>query len=191
MYALQLYYAPDPTLPASWVSYKKGEPYPRGIVIAGYDEENYPIAVARFTVEGDLLPGTLRLRNCDLNVSWDGRKWIAGNNFQILCNGNVEWVESHFGHVHSQAVKGGKAYAGDSVDFEELFIGKITFNGVETVGKVHPEHRCLYIAWNDREIRVDSNYYQLIDLNSASKKPISDAIWRTVLNRISKYKANI
>ena len=64
------------------------------------------------------------------------------HNFEVLCNGNVQWQDSQNGHVPPNAVAGGRTESG-----ETLYIGRSRHQGSLTVGKIHPSHGCLYFPF--------------------------------------------
>lgn len=83
-------------------------------------------------------------------VSWNGQE-IPKHSFEVLCNGNVQWVHSGQGHVLPHAVPGGRTASG-----ETLYIGRAWHAGSLTNGKIHPSHGNLYIPFNGGEVAINS-----------------------------------
>lgn len=89
-------------------------------------------------------------------MSFDGQE-IPKYSYEVLCNGNVQWVQSSHGHVVPNAVPGGRTSSG-----ETLYIGRVWHAGALTPGKIHPSHRNLYIPFNGGEV-AHANYDILIE----------------------------
>lgn len=69
---------------------------------------------------------------------------------KVLCERkSFKWVESGNGSYPKGAVPGGK-----TVDGETLYIGRARHCGQLIVGKVHPSHRCMFIAHCNKEHRA-------------------------------------
>lgn len=157
---------PRSDLPASWVSFKKGDPLPPGTFFADVDpSNNWPIGVGRFHHQGDLLPGTLNIKELYVTAPYGGQSHTCHDNFEILCNGSLEWVPTGKGNFVEKAVIGGK-----SNYHEELFVGKVEREGRNYIGKVHPSHNCLYIPYLTAELRVDDRYLMLTDKHEKSER---------------------
>lgn len=89
-------------------------------------------------------------------ISYNGQE-IAKHQYEVLCGGNVQWVQSGHGHIPSNAVRGGTTASG-----EPLYIGRTHINGSLTPGKVHPSHNTLYIPFGGAEMPFQ-NYEILIE----------------------------
>lgn len=157
---------PRPDLPASWQPFKKGDPLPPGTVFADIDPtNNWPIGVGRFWHEGDTLPGTFNIKDMFVTAAFGGQSHKCENNFEILCNGSLDWVPTEKGVVVEKAVRGGRcAYR------EELFVGKVMIDGKTYIGKVHPSHNCLYIPYLTAELKVQDQYLMLTDEYEKSER---------------------
>lgn len=81
-------------------------------------------------------------------VSFEGQE-IPKYSYEVLCNGNVQWVQSGHGQVIPNAVPGGRTSNG-----ETLYIGRAWHGGALTPGKIHPSHQNLYLPFNGGEIAV-------------------------------------
>lgn len=125
------------------------QPTPDGAIVAGYDEDNTPLHVARAFHHGDIIPGKHVMKQQLVYVAYGGQEH-SKQYFEILCNGNVQWVEAAHGHVPPHAVVGG--YTSDG---ETLFIGRAHFRGSLTPGKVQPSHRTLYIPFGGSEVAIE------------------------------------
>jgi len=77
-------------------------------------------------------------------------------NFEVLIGEkDYAWESASDGRVAPGAVATGK----DGND--DIFIGRASFQGSLTVGKVHPSHRCIYFPYNGKEERA-TNYEVLV-----------------------------
>lgn len=76
----------------------------------------------------------------------------------MLCGGNTSWVQASYGSIPPNAVKGGHTSSG-----EPLYVGRAHWQGSLTVGKIHPSHQALYIAYGGSEIPIKNNYEVLIE----------------------------
>lgn len=130
------------------------------MIIAGYDDDGFPIGIGRFEVSRDILPGTLDVKSGTVSVCYCGKAYENRDKFEILCDGKIKWVEAKDGEVKKQSVEGGTASG-----YETLYIGKAVYKDKIVVGKVHPSHDCLYFPWNEGEYRFNGKYLQLVDLN--------------------------
>lgn len=76
--------------------------------------------------------------------------------FEVLIGEkDFTWEPASDGRAPPGAVATGK----DGND--DIFIGRAPFQGSITVGKVHPQHRCLYFPYNGKEERT-TNYEVLV-----------------------------
>lgn len=88
-----------------------------------------------------------------------GGKEVKVECCDILLNDNFRWTTSSNGNIHGNAVIGGETSSG-----EELFIGRVTHDGVAAPGKIHPSHKTMYVpsaggehGYNSYEILVTSS----------------------------------
>lgn len=137
-----------------WISLVSHEPIPDDAIVAGYDIDETPLYVGRAYHQRDQIPGKYVPNHHVVYVPYDGEEH-AKQQFEILCNGNVSWVDAAYGSVPSNAVVGGK-----TMDGETLYIGRAYFEGSLTPGKIHPSHRTLYISFDGSEIGIEE--YQVM-----------------------------
>lgn len=76
---------------------------------------------------------------------------IAKYTYEILCNGNVEWVPTEAGNILPNAVPGGYTSSG-----ETLYIGRAWHAGSLINGKIVPSIGNLYLPFNEGEIALGS-----------------------------------
>lgn len=131
--------------PFSWINLFSRQSIPDGAVVGGYDIDETPLYVARANHQGDTIPGKHVPNHHIVYVPYGGKEH-AKEEYEILCNGNVAWVESAYGFIPSNAVVGGKTRDG-----EMLYIGRASFGGSLTPGKIHPSLNTLYIPFDGRE----------------------------------------
>lgn len=81
-------------------------------------------------------------------VAYNGAE-IPKHSFEILVGGDVKWKRERDGRIPSGAFVGGRTNNGESI-----YIGRGDHNRSQTVGKVHPSHRCLYIGYGGQEISI-------------------------------------
>lgn len=144
-----------------WEKYKKGDPLPTNMIFADFDSDGFPLGIGRFKVENDMIPGTFYVKHGYVAVSYACLSHKESDEFEILCDGDVEWVGAQHGELPSHSVVGGRAD-----NWENLHIGKVKHDGVIVIGKVHPRHQCLYIPWESAEYKVKTKYLHLIDKNN-------------------------
>ena len=81
------------------------------------------------------------------SVAWGGAEHKK-DNFEMLVGGsNDNWVSAKDGVVPASAFP-----AGESENFETLFIGRVQHEGTITVGTIHPSHRVCYISYAGKEL---------------------------------------
>jgi len=131
---------------ADWVTTSAHAPMPPNAIFVGTDTDGSPIYVGRAHHHGDQLPAKVIPAKNIAYVSWNGQE-IPKHSFDVLCNGNTQWVHSGQGHVLPNAVPGGRTANG-----EILYIGRAWHSGSLTPGKIHPSHGNLYIAFNGGEV---------------------------------------
>lgn len=146
--------------PCHWEKYKKGDPIPSNMIFADFDTDGFPLGIGRFQVERDIIPGTFYVKDGYCAISYGCLSHKNSTEFEVLCDGDIDWVESKDGQVPAHTVVGGRAE-----DWENLHIGKVKHDNETVIGKVHPRHFCLYIPWGDAEYKVTTLYLHLIDKN--------------------------
>jgi len=129
-----------------------------GSLVGGQDNGEDMI-VARGNFEGALLPGKLIPSHGVMYVPWGGEEHgLEEYETLIVPADAVSWVASSGGEIHQNAIP-----AGVTLDGETLFVGRTQHEDTLTVGKVHPSHGTLYIAYGGAEIGFDN--YELLVLN--------------------------
>jgi len=141
---------------SSWVATSAYGDLPEGAILAGNDADGTEIYVGRAFHEGDQLPAKVMPSKQVAYVAYGGQE-IAKHQYEVLCNGNVEWVHSGHGSIPSNAVIGGQTSNG-----ETLYVGRTHHEGSLTPGKVHPSHGSLYIPFGGAEVSFN-NYEILIE----------------------------
>lgn len=139
---------------ASWQHATAHGPLPDGAVHAGHDADGSPLYIGRAYHEGDQLPAKVIPSKQVAYVAYNGQE-IPKHQYEVLCGGNTTWVSSSHGNVPPNAVLGGRTSTG-----EPLYIGRTSFSGSLTPGKVHPSHGSLYIPFGGSEIPFKS--YELL-----------------------------
>ncbi|CRK93742.1 CLUMA_CG007270, isoform A [Clunio marinus] len=141
---------------AQWVHASSHGPMPPNPIFAGTETDGSPIYIGRCFHNGDQLPAKVIPNQNVAYVTFDGQV-IPKYSYEVLCDGNVQWVPSAHGAVLPNAVVGGRTSTG-----ETLYIGRGQWMGSLTPGKIHPSHGNLYIASNGMECAV-GNYEVLIE----------------------------
>lgn len=138
------------------------------MVIAGFNQDGYPVGVGRCNAQRDLLPGTLDLKEGTVHVCWGGKEFFESQKFEILCDGNIEWVPAKGGEVKPKSVEGGiaRVYPGRGLTEDQLYIGKVVYNEKLYIGKIHPRYNLLFIPVDGKEIECSKDYLHLIDHNN-------------------------
>jgi hypothetical protein len=121
---------------------------------------NYKINFENFIIScraqhgGDLIPGKALMSNqCHISFNMEE---IAKDIFEVLVNNaNYEWHSAADGNFPANAVVGGKTSTG-----ENLYVGRVSHNGIVTPGKIHPSHRCIYIPFGWKEHRY--THYEVL-----------------------------
>lgn len=135
---------------ATWVGASAYGPIPPNAIVAGNDSDGTTIYVGRCFHEGDQLPAKVMPSKQVAYISFNGQE-IPKHSYEMLCNGNVTWVQSGHGQVVHNAVPGGRTSGG-----ETLYIGRGWHAGALTPGKVHPSHGSLYIPYGGGEVALKS-----------------------------------
>jgi hypothetical protein len=133
---------------AQWIPTSSHAPLPPNAIFVGNDSDGSPMYVGRAHHMGDHLPAKVIPSKKVAYISYDGKE-IPYYNYEVLCNGNVQWVHSGHGHVLPNAVPGGRTASG-----ETLYIGRASYAGATTPGKIHPSHGNLYIPYNGGEVAI-------------------------------------
>lgn len=128
---------------ACWVPAQNGE-VPPNAVVGGADGEDMYIIRAQH--EGALIPGKLLASHGVAYVAWGGAE-NPKTEYEVLCDGNGTFVPVSGGDIPPNAI-----HAGESEDGETLFIGRVSHEGTNTVGKVQPSHGVCYIPFGGQEM---------------------------------------
>ncbi|XP_076314669.1 natterin-4-like [Tachypleus tridentatus] len=131
---------------AEWMDGQAGH-VPYGAVQGGEDSGE-PIYVGRANHEGDVVPGKLHPSHGCVYVPWGGEEH-SHTDYQVLVNlhgTRLDWIHSSGSEIPTGAVQGGI-----TADGEILYIGRTWHEGAITIGKVHPSHGVLYIAYGGQE----------------------------------------
>lgn len=139
-----------------WIHTSSHAPLPPNPIFAGNDSDGSPMYVGRVYHAGEQLPAKVIPSKNIAYISYDGQE-IPYHNYEVLCNGNVQWVHSGHGAVMPNAVPGGRTNTG-----ETLYIGRAWHAGALTPGKIHPSHGNLYIPYNGGEVAIGT-YEVLIE----------------------------
>lgn len=132
------------------------------MIIVGLDDYGFPLGIGRYvhSMFGSTLPGTFSTKDCAVEVSSDYMAYKNSEQFEVLCDGDVDWIEAGYGGaVHPQSVEGGLLRG-----HETLYVGKVIYEEKLVIGKIHPKGG-MYIAWNGYEEQITEHYFQLIDKN--------------------------
>lgn len=89
--------------------------------------------------ENDLMPGKFVLEQRAVYVPYGGKE-VKLESCEILLNDNYGWTASSIGDIHGKAVIGGSTSSG-----EDLFIGRVSHDGLMMPGKIHPSHKTMYV----------------------------------------------
>ena len=121
--------------------------------------------IGRALHQDELVPGKVHRAHGVLYIPW-GEREHAKNKYEVLTakdNSRYDWIPSSNGQVPSGAIPGGKTSAG-----EVLYIGRtLHVQGVVIPGKVHPSHRCLYVAYDGKEHAHEVGYQILVATKAA------------------------
>ncbi|XP_062548424.1 uncharacterized protein LOC134213403 isoform X2 [Armigeres subalbatus] len=128
---------------ACWVPASNGE-IPPNAVVGGADGEDMYIARAQH--EGAIIPGKLLASHGSAYVAWGGAE-IPKTEYEVLCDGNGTFVPTSGGEIPPNAIP-----AGESEDGEPLFIGRVSHEGTQTIGKVQQSHGVCYIPYGGQEM---------------------------------------
>ncbi|XP_054280246.1 calcium-binding protein P-like [Macrosteles quadrilineatus] len=129
-----------------WIHCEPGE-IPQNAVYAGRDKDGGPLYAGRAYHGGDLLPAKIAPSHHKAYVPWGGKEHEV-NQFEVLISHQVAWVEDRDGRVPPEAV-----VVGQTVDGENLYMGRTMHDGTLTPGKIQPSHQCLYIPYGGEELK--------------------------------------
>jgi len=124
--------------------------------VGGYDRGN-PLYVARALHEGSLVPGKYHAGYKTAYVSWGGKELEKKENFEILlmAGSTLEWKSAEGGTVPDGAVEGGHR-----PDKGALYIARGKVDGVESIGKLNPQHKFCHLPYGGKEHLVTQ--YQVL-----------------------------
>lgn len=137
----------------TWNSVCGGQ-IPPGAVVGGHDSDGGTIFVGRSHHAGEYLPAKVIPNKRCAYVSYSGCE-IIKDTYEVLTGHGYGWAHATHGNIPPNAVFAGSAHG------ERLYIGRGHWQNSLTVGKVHPTHGCLYIAYGGSEVRLD-NYEVLV-----------------------------
>ncbi|KAK0075842.1 hypothetical protein PV325_006245, partial [Microctonus aethiopoides] len=129
-----------------WVRYTGARYWIPGMITVGRDEDGAQLVVARARHHGDTLPAKGKPEHGVAYVAYGGAE-VMKHDFEILMPAEFHWIPSRNGQVPPGAIEGGRTNSG-----ETLFIGRTYHHGTPVIGKIHPSHGNLYIAYNGQEI---------------------------------------
>ncbi|XP_018321874.1 natterin-3 [Agrilus planipennis] len=138
---------PDDLIWENWNSDESLE-VPPNAVCGGIDADRSRIYIGRVFHENHLLPAKIIPKKKNAFVAYGGQEHKKSS-AQILIENDqnrFEWIEKQGPSIPPNAVKGGTTELG-----EPLYIGRVWFKGSKTIGKIHPSHGCLYIAFDGLE----------------------------------------
>lgn len=127
---------------------------------AGFTADGGPLYVGRAHHEGGLIPGKVNPDHNCCYIPWGGEEH-AKEEYDILVaprNCDLTWVNAHDGQIPTGAVQGGFNESNDP-----LYIGRADIEGTFAVGKVNPDHGCLYLAYGGEEVAKTEYQVLVID----------------------------
>jgi hypothetical protein len=129
-----------------WVRARDGQ-VPQNAVSGGHDE-GQTLYVGRARKGGDLVPGKVHPSHGCCYIPYGGEEHCM-KEYEVLCNdGNcqLQWVPSSGGTVATGSIQ-----AGVTAEGEPLFVGRTEHESTTTIGKIHPSHKCCYVAYGGKE----------------------------------------
>ncbi|XP_014597997.1 PREDICTED: uncharacterized protein LOC106783721 [Polistes canadensis] len=132
-----------------WVDYNNTMSFPQNAAIASEDG----LYVGRAHHKDSVTPGGIRDNICTL--AW-GRATHEKKEYQVLCVRDIDWIKSWDGSVPLYALP-----VGQTEDDHALFIGRVLYNGLYYVGKIHPSNQICHIPVNGQEVAY-SEYETLV-----------------------------
>ncbi|XP_062131703.1 uncharacterized protein LOC133842565 [Drosophila sulfurigaster albostrigata] len=128
-----------------WIARNVNDPLPPFAIVAGYDSNRDPIYVARASHNGEVVPAKFIPNKKLAFISWAGKE-ITKNDFEILTGHEHSWHPAKGGNVPPGALR-----TGHTADGEPLYVGRASFAGSLTPGKVHPSKGCMYVSYGGGE----------------------------------------
>lgn len=128
-----------------WMDWSPSQGEPPQAVVAGHDTDGFLIYVARAIHEEEQIPGKFIPGKQAMYISWNGQE-IIKQHFEVCLVPNARWVPGGNGFIPPGAFPGGYTASG-----EILYIGRASYQGSLTPGKVHPSHGTLYISFDGNE----------------------------------------
>lgn len=143
--------------PETWISSGVNCSLPSDAVVGGCDTDGSSIYVGRCEYNLDIIPAKVIPSKNVCFVSYCGRE-ISMKSYDLLCGNGYEWKNARNGRVPSNAVVGGRTSS-----HEPLFIGRTSYNGSLTIGKIHPSYRCLFIPYGG--VKKNFSEYEVLVTN--------------------------
>ena len=153
----------------TWVNAQDGL-FPEGAFEAAVQQDGEPLFVARATIEGAHVIGTLnpKLSFAQLPYGGNGQEM---NRYEVLVFNSesppVEWVAAQNGDLPEGALLAGREANGQS-----LYVVKASVANQVLIGKLNPSHGKAYVPHNGRELVVTS--YEVLVSNSC-EVPVSNS----------------
>ncbi|VVC43434.1 DM9 repeat,Domain of unknown function DUF3421 [Cinara cedri] len=138
----------------TWIPRNSGDPLPHGAVRAGVDKGGVQLYAGRAFHDGHLLPAKINPNHSSAYVCLGGLEH-AIRHYEVLCHVEVAWISAQGSTVPQNAV-----VIGHSLFGEKLYLGRTLYDGILTLGKVHPSHRRLYFPYNGLE--KETNEYEIM-----------------------------
>uniref|UniRef100_A0A336MNG9 CSON001653 protein n=1 Tax=Culicoides sonorensis TaxID=179676 RepID=A0A336MNG9_CULSO len=129
----------------NWVVVNGGE-IPPNAVQGGLDIDGAPLYIGRANHEGAVIPGKVVPTHGVCYIPWGGAE-NPKSEYEVLCDANGHWVACSGTEIPGQAF-----VAGSSEDGEPLFVGRVTHEGTQTIGKVQQSHGVCYIPFGGEEV---------------------------------------
>ena len=145
--------------------------FPEGAFEAAVQEDGEPLFVARATIEGAHVIGTLnpKLSFAQLPYGGNGQEM---NRYEVLVFNSesppVEWVAAQNGDLPEGALLAGREANGQS-----LYVVKASVANQVLIGKLNPSHGKAYVPHNGRELVVTS--YEVLVISNSATGPTSAA----------------
>ncbi|CAB3222311.1 unnamed protein product [Arctia plantaginis] len=128
---------------------------PPGAVRVGADPDGDEIFAARCHHEGEILPATVIPNKKVCYIAYGGEQ-VTKDQFEVLVPSMFSWQFASEGEVPPGAVE-----AGTTADGEKLYFGRVTHDGCQTPGKIHPSAgTCIYPF--EGEEKSSSEYEALV-----------------------------
>ncbi|XP_054155092.1 uncharacterized protein LOC128953615 [Oppia nitens] len=137
--------------PGVWQQGYSGQVPHGGPVLGGNDVNGESLYVGRAIESGDCIPGKVVPSHGCCYVAFAGQEH-SHRDYQVLTNphgASLVWVPAANGEVPLGAIQGGQ-----QSDGERLYIGRAYHEGSMVIGKVHPNHRTLYVSFGGNEVAI-------------------------------------